>query len=540
MVNRDKSIFFRRWLWTLLATLSLICPFRALAGSYVVSNTNDSGAGSFRQAILDLNAAADAANTITFNTSGTITLASLLDDVNEDVTFVGGSGVKVVLPSVGGGTNLSGLVMNGGGGTAFNGELPSFEVTGTADGILGVGGPIVEFNDDISGTISATAGTDEVYGIYGTLVRISDISGTVSAEAGRNDSIALVADAILDITGDVSGTLTATSGLDAAAVIGSPDVDIAGDISGVLTAHAGQDEAYGISADDFDLQGNLSGTISATADRDGAFGFYTTNTLYIRGTLSGTVSATAGGHTAIGLFNDTGVINGGAVNTALDISGNVSAEANGLAVGIAAWEAMNLNVTGSISGVDNSGGGAGYAVRSGRDDWVGGWAGDNNVDDVVQFGNGAFITGHVDLGGGTNALGMAGSGSMTGNLLNINTLDKADSGTWTINGRTAATNLSVAGGTLRMNNSDAGSPANTLGGTLTVNNGASMQLDVYQTAASSLDVTGAATVNGQVVFVPRALLASGTTFTAMTMASMAGTGQYTAPLFTVDTSSGNS
>lgn len=525
----------------LLVACCLCSP--AFAGSYAVTNTNDSGVGSFRQAIIELNIAGDAANTISFNTSGTITLASLLADVTKNVTFVNGAGVKVVVPAVGTGSSLNGLIMNDGAGSiTVNGDMPSIEVTGSGggDAILGVGGPIVVFSDDISGSVSATAGTDEAYGIYASVLTIKDVSGTVIADAGRNGSVAIVSDTTMNITGDISGTLTATSGVDNAAVLDASDMDIGGDVSGVLTAHVGQDAAYGITADEFDIRGNISGSITTTAGRDGAFGMYMVDELIVRGDIFGTISATAGGHTAIGVFADTGFINGGNAATALDISGTVSATANGLAVGIAAWGEMNVNVTGSLSGKDTSGTGAGYAIRSGRDNNAGAWAGDNNVDDVIQLGNGATITGHVDLGGGTNALAMLGSGTMTGDLRNVTTFDKFSAGHWVISGHTGVTNMTVDTGSLRLDSSAAGLPTNTASGTLDVGEDGTLEVGVFQTAASSLDVTGAATVDGQVVFVPRTLMASGTTFTAMNMGSMAGTGSYSAPLFSVDISSGTS
>ncbi len=67
----------------------------ARATTYIVSNLNDSGAGSLRQALTNANAAAGA-DTITFSVSGTITLASVLPDITDDVT-IDGSGQKVTI-----------------------------------------------------------------------------------------------------------------------------------------------------------------------------------------------------------------------------------------------------------------------------------------------------------------------------------------------------------------------------------------------------------------------------------------------------------
>ena len=67
----------------------------ARAASFTVSNTNDSGPGSLRQAILDANATAGA-DVITFSISGTITLGSTLPTINDDLT-IDGTGQNVTV-----------------------------------------------------------------------------------------------------------------------------------------------------------------------------------------------------------------------------------------------------------------------------------------------------------------------------------------------------------------------------------------------------------------------------------------------------------
>ena len=66
----------------------------AAPASFVVTNTNDSGAGSLRQAILDANAN-EGAETITFAIPGsgrhTITLANALPAITENTTIDGTS-----------------------------------------------------------------------------------------------------------------------------------------------------------------------------------------------------------------------------------------------------------------------------------------------------------------------------------------------------------------------------------------------------------------------------------------------------------------
>ncbi|HNT89488.1 MAG TPA: right-handed parallel beta-helix repeat-containing protein, partial [Candidatus Hydrogenedentes bacterium] len=63
----------------------------AHGGSFVVSNASDAGAGSFRQALLDANAAAGP-HTITFNAAHTITLATELPAITRNGVTVDGNG----------------------------------------------------------------------------------------------------------------------------------------------------------------------------------------------------------------------------------------------------------------------------------------------------------------------------------------------------------------------------------------------------------------------------------------------------------------
>jgi hypothetical protein len=81
------------------------------------------------------------------------------------------------------------------------------------------------------------------------------------------------------------------------------------------------------------------------------------------GGMAGTITATAATHTAVGLvaFQE---LNGGG-SRPLSVSGTIAARANGLAVAVASDGAMNLYVTGILSGVDTSGSGEGYAIRAG-------------------------------------------------------------------------------------------------------------------------------------------------------------------------------
>jgi Chlamydia polymorphic membrane protein (Chlamydia_PMP) repeat len=80
----------RRALATGMAgTAAALCIGVAHGATLTVSNLADSGAGSLRNAISAANASRGIADTIIFGVSGTITLASRLPDIDDDVTIDG-------------------------------------------------------------------------------------------------------------------------------------------------------------------------------------------------------------------------------------------------------------------------------------------------------------------------------------------------------------------------------------------------------------------------------------------------------------------
>jgi hypothetical protein len=70
---------------------------RAVPASIEVANLNDTGAGSLRQAITDVNGGTDMMNTISFNSSlsGDVNLASQLPTITKNLTIITNSGQSI-------------------------------------------------------------------------------------------------------------------------------------------------------------------------------------------------------------------------------------------------------------------------------------------------------------------------------------------------------------------------------------------------------------------------------------------------------------
>jgi len=190
-----QSIFNSNTCRILFATcLSALCliALNTQAATITVTNTNDSGAGSLRQAI------ADALNgdTIDFGVTGTITLTTGELLVNKGITIHGSgpdhltvdgnhaSGVFYVQLDGGGAASIAGLtITNGNAGNGWGGGISNESsmltvsnctISGnSASGVFGVGGGIA--NDDVISnatleilncTISGNSAGDNGGGIY--------------------------------------------------------------------------------------------------------------------------------------------------------------------------------------------------------------------------------------------------------------------------------------------------------------------------------------------------------------------------------------
>jgi hypothetical protein len=174
--------------------------------TFTVTNLNDAGAGSLRQAILNANANSPAADTINFQAglTGTITLTTGELVISDSVTIngpgagvlsVSGNNANRVLTLVGGALNLSNLTITGGNSASGGG------------GILVGGGNLIL----VSSTITGNSATDFGGGINilasGTAtITNSTISGNTAPIGGG-----IVADGTTSITNSTVSGNTATS-----------------------------------------------------------------------------------------------------------------------------------------------------------------------------------------------------------------------------------------------------------------------------------------------------------------------------------------
>ncbi|MCG8684909.1 MAG: hypothetical protein MI892_08550, partial [Desulfobacterales bacterium] len=143
------------WVFLLVVT--------AQAGDYVVNSTDDDAAtdGALRKEVLDLNADADATNTITFSVPDgsniDISTNGNLDAIEQSITSFTSTGGEVTLTNNGSST-VYGLIFSG------SGDL--------------VGGISDLFTIDVDTSI------DSAYGIYGAdALTIGDIGATITVDA---------------------------------------------------------------------------------------------------------------------------------------------------------------------------------------------------------------------------------------------------------------------------------------------------------------------------------------------------------------------
>ncbi len=179
---------------------SLVSASVAEAGTFTVTNTNDTGTGSLRQAISDADTAGGS-NTILFQSglSGSIDLASALPNITAPLTISGpganvlavngeGTGRIFNFPNaLSAGSEISGLTLTGGNAA-----------TGYGGGIDTQGAPLTLVGDNISGNTAEQGGAINAYAPL--TIENSIMSGNTSTDDGGGGIFAVQQLAIEDST----------------------------------------------------------------------------------------------------------------------------------------------------------------------------------------------------------------------------------------------------------------------------------------------------------------------------------------------------
>ncbi|MDJ0931527.1 autotransporter domain-containing protein [Breoghania sp.] len=333
----------------LASALIAIWPGTGWAIIYTVTNLNDSGSGSLREAI----SSATDGDTIAFADGlyGTITLTSALPSLDA-ITFENGEGIALI-----GYDGLSSVGLTVAGST-LSGELPasiSATTSSTSAYAYGLNTGTMTI-DELSGSISADAAYRYAQEIYtsGDLV-VTTLSGDLSATAdgyahgiwaysGGNITVGTLSGSVTATVDDEGaygfcsqGTVTvdtlsdtrsisATAGSNAVGIQSSGDLTVT-DLAGTISANADTYDAYAIYSSGFSSTVNiatLSGSVTATATTNYANAIGAMNAVELE-TLSetGTVSATTGGNYAYGIMTYFGDL------SVTDLSGTVTAKAGG-------------------------------------------------------------------------------------------------------------------------------------------------------------------------------------------------------------------
>lgn len=203
---------------TSLLFAALACVFATVstAATYTVTNTNNSGAGSLRQAILDSNAnATGAPHTINFNI---------------------GSGAKLISPTSALPTITRGVTINGSSQPGFN-DAPLIEISGASAGattngfmVSNVGATfrsliINRFDGDgirVQGTVAdAKTGAD----VYGCWIGTNAFGNVAAGNGGHGINIVASKTGSYNLIGDVgSASRNVISGNDGDGIHVAPDV----------------------------------------------------------------------------------------------------------------------------------------------------------------------------------------------------------------------------------------------------------------------------------------------------------------------------
>lgn len=405
-------------------------PSPAPSGSrdFYVTNTNSSGAGSYAQAIADMNTANYEANNIVFTSGskGTITVPSL-QFKKPYVNFVNNSGGQITLYQ-----------------TANTAASPN-RVTEPTNQMASVNyGRDISFDlSDSGATFLYAVGSDggidvNIHGGFYNDLHVVNTSGASRAIYSGND-------------------LTINGGIDADFYISSKDgnnrlifayqVSVDGDVKGNWTGISQDNKSYGIYVvEEFLINGEFAANMDISAlssTGHDAYGVYCradTNggQLYgirITGPVSGDINVTSKNGSAVAFYAEEGTIDGGNADTPMYIAGNILAQGKTGAYGILALRETNLKISGKVEAVDTTNSGNAYAIRTGYK--LNGTT--ISADDRVVVDGGTLI-GKVDLGLGNDTFIIQNGAKLQCEFFNIENFQKTGAGTWNVND-----NFNIAG-----------------------------------------------------------------------------------------------
>jgi len=356
-----------------LVILAFLCAARThlAAATFTVVNTNDSGAGSLRQAILDANAN-PGMDTIAFNIPGavvhTITPASNLDAITDPVLVDGYTQPGTSQNTAAVGTNA----------------VLRIELDGSAvGGAFGIGLNVTAAGCTVQGlVVNGWATGIHTFGPGGNVIRGNFLGTDPTGTFAKPNGNAVIVSAPNDLVG---GGTPADRNL------------VSGNTAGVFSG-AIQFDSLVPGA----VQGNLVGTdATGMLAIPNAEGIYTNGPVTIGGSVSGTGNVISG-NSLDGLFiQGAVVIQGNLIGTTADGSGPLG---NGQS-GINLHEISNVTIGGQGDGDGNViayNGGAGVLVSgSGQSDTIRGNSMFRNGIGIDLNGDGASHNdpGDVDTGG---------------------------------------------------------------------------------------------------------------------------------------------
>ena len=426
--------------------------FSANAQSVTVTNTNDAGAGSFRQAVLDV----AAGGAILFDASlngTTITLTSEVT-INKNIV-INGSGAENTTISGGGTTRI--LLITDGEVTINNLTLTNGSAADNGGAISASGSTVLINNTTISNSTAAgAAATNGGGGIFladGSLtLNVSTVTNnTATGASGSGGGIHVSTGGTLNVNAStISENMANRAGggieVNAATAVTLTlnDVTLDGNTTGAAPGNGGGLHITG--ASNATITGGVVSNNEAISEGGGLWNGSGTmtiaGTVITENTASGALADNGGG----GIYNLSGVVN---INAETEITNNTANGAAGSGGGIlndvgGKLTITDATITGNISnraggGIEDNSGAAGFVVLT----------------DVTLDGN---ITNTMPGNGGGLHVTGAGTVTINGGTVNNNEAGAEGGGLWNGSG------IMTISGTVITENTASGAGADQGGG----------------------------------------------------------------------------